>query len=143
MPERAEHDKSKVPQLSRLAKLRKEWAKEIEGREEDDYAPDMPPLIGYEYLLKLFWDIGPVMSGAMGAGPLTHGEIESAQRNLRIRLDRWECLTLRRMSIEYLNQSQASEKRDAKAPWQPVDVKLDLSGVAKSMQESILALAQL
>lgn len=79
----------------------------------------MPPLPGLEYLLNLLFEIGPVMSGAMGAGPLTHGEIEAAQRNLGIRLSPWECRTLRRLSIEYLNEQHRAEKRDAKAPWTP------------------------
>lgn len=85
--------------------------------EGDDLQPDMPPLSGLEYLLNLLWEIGPVMTGAMGAGPLTHGEIEAAQRNLGIRLTPWECRTLRRLSIEYLNESSAATKRHARPPW--------------------------
>jgi hypothetical protein len=110
-------------------------------KEDEHYQPDMPPLIGHEYLLGLFWDIGPAMSGAMGSGPLTHAEIESAQRNLRTVLSPWECKMLRRLSIEYLNESQRAEKFDAKAPWQ--EIKPDLSGVAKSMQQSMMELANL
>lgn len=77
----------------------------------------MPPLSGFEYLLNLLFDIGPVMSGAMGSGPLTYTEISEAQRCLGIRLTPFECRTLRHLSITYLNESQAAVKRNAVAPW--------------------------
>ena len=76
----------------------------------------MPP-VSVEYLTVYLWEIGPTLAAGMGAGPITHGEIESWQSLTGIELQPWEVRYLRRMSFEYLNQSHQAEKRDCPAPW--------------------------
>ena len=83
--------------------------------------PEMPPchaphMVGY------LFEIGPTMAAGMGNGPITHGEIESWQRNTGITLDAWESRTLKRLSLEYLNESYKSEERDCPPPFQLVDM---------------------
>jgi hypothetical protein len=109
VPEKAKNDKSEREEISRLAKL-----------EKDDIEPEFPPFDGPQHLLNMFWEVGPTMSGSMGSGPLTHGEIESYQRNICIKLSPWICRTFKRLSAEYLNESHKATKRDCPAPWNPV-----------------------
>jgi len=111
VPEKAKNDKLEREEVSRLKKL-----------ERDGKEPDMPPFDGPKYMLDFFWEVGPAMSGGMGSAPLTHGELESWQRNIGIKLNPWECRTLKRLSVEYVNESHKATKRDHPAPWQPVDV---------------------
>jgi hypothetical protein len=79
------------------------------------------------------------MSGAMGAGPLTHGEIDAYQRNNGIVLTPGEIKTLRRLSIEYLNEQSKATDRFCPAPWLPDDEVAKPRATA--LQESMRALA--
>lgn len=106
MPEKLEGDKSKTPEVSRREALRQK------GIED----PDMPPadalhLVGY------LFEIGPTLPAGMGEGPLTHGEIASWQHNTGVRLQSWEARLVKRLSIEYLNESHKARARDCPAPW--------------------------
>lgn len=104
--------------------MAQEWAKEEEGRDADDYRPDMPPVEGAAYLIgDLFTpgEAGKSVEGAMGAGPLTHGAIRDWMENTGVRRLPWECRFLVRLSHEYLAEAHRAKKRDAKAPWQSAD----------------------
>lgn len=90
-------------------------------------------MIGYLY------DCGPVLSGGMGEGPLTHSEIESWQRNSGVELEPWETSFLRKLSIEYLSQSQKSDATNCPAPWNTEALR---QHAAQSFKESIEALAK-
>lgn len=104
-----------------------------------DYEPEMPPLEGSEYILGYLYEIGPIMSGAMGSGPITHGELCAWQSNTGIRLSPWEVRTLRRLSIEYLNEQHRAGKLGCEPPWKSEDLKPEPSAV----QQSLRALANL
>lgn len=80
--------------------------------------PDMPDRGDAGYVVDLLWEVGPTMSGGMGEGPLTHGELYAYQQNTGIQLSEWEATTLRRLSLEYMNESHRATKRDCPAPWQ-------------------------
>jgi len=125
IPERPKNDKSDKPQLSRRESLKNE--------------PDMPPVEGAEYLLEYLWEVGPAMSGSMGAGPITHEELRSWTALNGIELQPWEVRFLRRLSHEYLAESQRAEKRDAKAPWKAEEQKPEVSDT----QQALRALAKL
>jgi hypothetical protein len=77
----------------------------------------MPDRGNAGYLLEYLWDVGPTMSGSMGEGPLTHSELQAYQANTGLELTCWEAETLRRLSMEYMNQSQLATKRDCLPPW--------------------------
>ena len=80
---------------------------------DEFFEPDMPPAGNAEYLLKHFWEVGP----AIGDAPITSGELRHYQENAGISLNPWECATLRRLSIDYLNESHHATKRDRPAPF--------------------------
>lgn len=94
----------------------------------------MPPSQFKSHMLEYFWEIGPTMSGGMGAIPLTHGEIESWQRNIGIKLSAWECRALKWLSLAYLSESHKATKRDCPAPWQPESFESNLAAVAKDLE---------
>lgn len=105
MPEKAAGDKSKSPAVSRR-----------EALEKDEVEPDMPPCDA-QYLVGYLFEVGPTMAAGMGDGALTHGEIESWQRNTGIELQAWEARVLRRLSLAYLAESSRAKASDCPAPW--------------------------
>ena len=125
--------KSKEPRQSRLERMRAE-------RKDADYVPDMPP-VEAEYLLAILFEIGPTMAAGMGAGPITHEELRAWQENTGIELQPWQVRTLRRLSCDYLVESNKAEKADCPAPWQPVGAVVDRAAVSNSMRDAIRAMA--
>ena len=108
-PERAASDRSGGKAVSRLEKLR--------SNQGDDWEPDMPPLDAGAFLLGVLFEVGPVLSGAMGPAPLSHSELRAWMDNCGVELQPWEARALRRLSIDYLVESNTAEKADAPAPW--------------------------
>lgn len=103
---------------------RRDWAREDpEHRHPDDYQPDMPPLRSAEYLLGYLWEMGPTVAAGMGVGPITFGEMLAWQQLTGVRLAAWEARFVRRLSLEYLSESNKATKIDAPPPWVPPDVK--------------------
>lgn len=107
MPEEKDKKGGKAPPrgISRLAKYQK-----------DGITPRMPPL-SVGYLVDYLWEIGPTMAAGMGEAPITHGELLAWQENTGIELESWEARLLRRLSIEYLNQSHLATDPHCKPPF--------------------------
>lgn len=101
--------------------------------------PELPPIERGAYLVEYLFEAGPAQGGAMGAAPLSFGEIEAWCRRMDIELQPWEARYLRRLSREYLNESQQAEKRDCPPPFQPADEKPQVSDT----QAALRALANL
>jgi hypothetical protein len=59
------------------------------------------------------------MPGAMGAAPVTFGEIQAWQQQTGNELMPWEVLLLRRMSSAYVAEASEATRRDRPAPWLP------------------------
>ena len=97
----------------------------------------MPPLDGGDYLVGYLFEVGPTMAGAMGAGPLTFGEIRAWAELTSIRIDAMETRLLRRLSIEYLNESHRAEKLGCLPPWKTPQTKREPT----ALQVSLRALA--
>lgn len=101
-PERAKSDKSETPIKSRLDQL-----KGIAG--DEDYEPMMPEPGEAAYLLAHFREVGPTL----GDAAISSGELRDYQENMGVHLSPWECKTLRRLSIEYLNETHRATKAEA------------------------------
>ncbi|NML61837.1 hypothetical protein HHL21_12275 [Massilia sp. RP-1-19] len=95
---------------------------------DDEFEPDMPPPGDAEYLLKHFWQVGPTL----GDESINNTELRNYQENEGITLSPWECKTLRRLSIEYLNESHKATKRDCPPPF------ADSTDAARLKQAEIL-----
>jgi hypothetical protein len=136
VPESRKGEKPPQKRLSRLEQL-----KALRG--DEAYAPEMPPVEDAAYLLDYLWQVGPTMAAGMGAGPITHEELQAWQRNAGVELQPWEVRFLRRLSIDYIGEQHRAEKADCPAPWQGEAQRPERELVAKSMRSSILALAQM
>lgn len=107
MPDKPDGDKSTVKNISRRALLKKYGIE----------SPEMPECDA-EYLIHYLFEIGPVMPGGMGDAPISHGEISAWINLTGIHLQPWEVRFLRRLSIEYINESQAATAHGALSPWE-------------------------
>jgi hypothetical protein len=103
-PELAKGDKSKSAPKSRIKSMQEN---------DEEFEPEMPDAGAAAYLLDHFWSVGPTQ----GDSVITSGELRDYQANMGISLTPWECRTLRRLSIDYLNESQRATKRDCPAPF--------------------------
>lgn len=103
----------------------------------------MPPIEAGHYLLGYFWEVGPAMSGGMGAAPLTHTEILSWSALVGVVLQPWEARALRRLSIEYVNESQNATKRGAPAPWAEDADQVEKAVETNATKNALRALATL
>lgn len=131
-PESLDSDKGNAPKKPRREALKK-------GDEDLEMPPcEAPYLVGY------LFEIGPTMAAGMGASPLTHGEIESWQRNTGISLNTWEVRTLKRLSLDYLGESQRAIERGRPAPWADAPyLKYEPDRVAASLKASMYELKEL
>ncbi len=134
MPDKLEGDTSKPAGKTRLDQLKIDHKDEL-------FEPEMPPVDAVHIVSYLF-EIGPTMTGSMGAGPLTHGELRAYQENTGIDLSVWEVSTLVRLSKEYLSEASRATKRDCEAPWKPEDFKPDRSSVARRLQASVMQMLE-
>ncbi|MFC0131779.1 hypothetical protein CR105_26465 [Massilia eurypsychrophila] len=80
---------------------------------DEFFEPDMPPVGDAGYLLTHFWQVGPTL----GDSSITNTELRNYQDNEGITLSPWECKTLRRLSIDYLNESHRATKEDCPPPY--------------------------
>lgn len=76
---------------------------------DEDFEPMMPEPGSAAYLLGHFWDVGPTKGDTV----IDHAELRMYQENMGVQLSPWECKTLRRLSIEYLNESHRATKAEA------------------------------
>lgn len=102
--------------------------------------PEYPPRPLCEYLADYLWDAGPTLPGGMGHVPLTHSEIKAWQDNTGTELTCWEAQTLRRLSAEYLTESQAAEAPDCPAPWSSAPTEETREDVSKKVQNAFRTL---
>jgi len=103
--------------------------------EADGLEPELPE-VSAQHLIGYLLEIGPTM----GDGPLTHGELLAWMQNTGIELQAWEARYLRRLSIDYMVQSQKSDRRDCPAPYQPEDMTDEnRAAVARQVRNSMRA----
>lgn len=110
-PDREPNDKSDSPMVSRRKAL----------EETGVTSPEMPPCDA-TYLVALLFEIGPSVAAGMGQAAIPHSEILAWQSNTGIKLTAWEAMTLRQLSICYVDQSYKSTEPDCEAPWKSEDV---------------------
>lgn len=83
----------------------------------DGIVPKMPDSGPAMHLVDYLWQIGPTLPAGMGDGPITQGEMKAWQDNTGIELTAWEAKTLRRLSIEHLNESHRATDRNCPPPF--------------------------
>lgn len=80
---------------------------------EDILLPDNP----VPYLTDWLFEIGPVLSGGMGARPLELGDLPAWEHFTGIELDAWEARTIVRLSAAFSAQRHKAEKPDCPPPY--------------------------
>jgi hypothetical protein len=110
--------------------------------QKDGINPAMPPNDA-PHLLEYFWDVGPTIHGSMGESAVDWPQIESWQRQTGIELQPWQVRLLRRLSGEYLAESQKATKPNYPAPWKPEENTVDKAVKADSLRNALRDLAKL
>jgi hypothetical protein len=82
----------------------------------DGIVPEMPP-IRAPWIIDTLMDIGASEPGAMGPVPLSWGTIAHWQACMGVDLAPWLCRLLRRLSVEFVAESQNAREHDCPAPW--------------------------
>lgn len=82
----------------------------------DGIVPDMPP-IRAPWIIDTLMDIGASEPGAMGPVPLSWSTIAHWQICMGVDLAPWLCRLLRRLSVEFVTESQNAREPDCPAPW--------------------------
>lgn len=114
----------KVPRRSRRQALRDN--KEI---------PVLPPAEEGFYLVEYLFEAGPVESTGMGAVVLSWRELRAWQKTMGITLAPFEGNILRRLSQEYLAESQRATDPDCPPPWSPTLTARDRDDISKRIRE--------
>lgn len=76
---------------------------------------ELPPTGFGQHLVDYLFEVGP----SCGGEPLTYSEVAAWQGITGVRLDAWEAETLRRLSVEYLNERDAAADPERPAPYLP------------------------
>lgn len=85
--------------------------------QDDGIAADLPEIRACEYLVAFLFQVGPTLLTPMGASPLTHGELRSFMTNTGLSLSAWEALTLRRLSADFLGESNRATEPSCPPPF--------------------------
>lgn len=120
--------------------------KELSRREkieEKDGLIKMPEVVCGEHLIKHLFEIGPTMQAGLGGAPISFQEIKAWQEVTKINLNGWEARILKRLSNDYLIESQKARDSDYPAPYMPEENQPSKAEIASSMKESMKKLAKL
>lgn len=120
------------PTKTRLQRLKDAAGDEL-------FEPEMPDPGAAQYLLDHFWTVGP----SQGDEAISSGELESYQRIMGIALSPWECRTLRRLSIDFINERQRATAHGCKSKWEDEGGQIDRIIVAQDTRAAIRALSEL
>lgn len=102
----------------------------------------MPDVGEAEYLVAHWKDIGIVLSGAMGAAPLTAVELTAWQQGTGADLQPWEFSVLLEMSRAYLAARQEGAKPECPPPYGDPVNEFDRATVAKKVGNAFKAFIQ-
>ncbi|MRV72573.1 hypothetical protein GJ700_12730 [Duganella sp. FT92W] len=111
--------------------------KRLQEERGQAFLPDMPRIDGLEHVVDHLWQVGPTT----GDGAVTHAELHYYQRNTGVELSEWEANAIRRLSVEYLNESHRATDPRYPSPWaEGEQVKVIATNTARN---AIRALASL
>lgn len=78
--------------------------------------PDLEPYL--QYIVNLLFEAGPSSAGAQSAIALTWVDMQAWQEGIGISMPPWLLRLLRRLSADYVAESNAAQADDAPPPWQ-------------------------
>lgn len=101
--------------LTRLQRLKKQGV-----------TPKRPPC-SLPHIIDRLTEIGLTESNGMGVSPLSWREIEAWQVVTQMALPPWEARLIRRLSLEYIAESQRAESENCPSPWRTAVTKTERS----------------
>ncbi|MFC3097045.1 hypothetical protein [Alteraurantiacibacter palmitatis] len=105
----------------------------------DGIVPDMPP-IRTPWIIDTLMDIGASEPGAMGPAPLSWATIAHWQTCMGVDLAPWLCRLLRRLSVEFVAESQNARELDCPAPWTDITDGTNRPTVSRKVSQAFRAL---
>lgn len=107
----------------------------MEQRGEQPRFPPAP----YQYLVQWWLEIGPALTGAMGAGPLPMRYIADEMETLGVEVTPFEAKAIRAMSRAFLEECREARKAARRAPYSddlPEEVQDKVSAQFKAMVQA-------
>lgn len=102
----------------------------------------MPPVGEESYLLQIWFDLGMIGSGAMGAIQLSAQEIQAWSSLSGIELEPWEYTCIRKMSSVYLSMLSKGENPDEPPPHGDPINEFDRNAVQKKVVNAFKSFLQ-
>lgn len=134
----APRDERKVALTSRAAE---EPVSRLKQMQADGIEPMMPPVPPAPYLDWLL-ELGPTEAAGMGVVAVGWRTIDAWCSRTGVDLAPWEARLLRRLSGEWLAESDRARKPDCPAPWGGETVEGNRAAVAAKVGAALKALAQ-
>lgn len=111
------------------------------SRLETMKSKDQTPLIPVNpapYLTRWLFDVGPIVTGAMGEAPVGYPDLLAWQELSGVELMPWEAKLLRSLSVEYLVERQKAEELGRPAPYagEVDDVKAGRARVSQQVKSA-------
>jgi len=96
----------------------------LRAMKDGGIVPALPPC-STPWIVEQLVEIGPVVAAGMGRAPIGWTDIAAWSAMTRTILPPWQARLLRRLSSDWLAESQAAEKPDAPPPWTEPDPDAD------------------
>jgi len=107
----------------------------------DGLEPAMPP-VRCSWIIDHLMELGPSEAGAMGPVPVTWREIDHWQQCLGGDLAPWTLRILRRLSLEFVGESQRARAADCPAPWTHPSNDHDRQTLSRKVSQTFRAILQ-
>lgn len=108
--------------------------------QQDGVEPPRPP-VAFSHLFECLFEVGPTTFAGMGSAPLTWQEIDAWARRVPRGLQPGEFVMLRRLSMEWLAQSEAAKEEGCPPPWGYVSAE-QKRAAAMRLRESMRAMTR-
>lgn len=105
----------------------------------DGIVPDMPP-VRAPWIIDTLMDIGASEPGAMGPVPLSWSTIAHWQSCMGVDLAPWLCRLLRRLSVEFVTESQNARAPDCPPPWTDIAEGHNRTTISRKVSQAFRAL---
>jgi len=105
----------------------------------DGIVPDMPA-IRTPWIVDTLMDIGASEPGAMGPVPLSWSTIAHWQACMGVELAPWLARLLRRLSVDFVTESQNAREPDCPAPWTDIADGQNRATVSRKVSQAFRSL---
>lgn len=101
--------------------------------------PSLPPISTGAHLVGHLFDVGPVEQGMAGPAVLSHATLRHWQDNTGLSLPPWQLSLLRRLSADWIEETERARNPLARAPGEVLDQN-ERQKVGKNLDKAFAAL---